>query len=247
MDPELDKLVKKSGHNLHLDAYQAFEEEGWEVDLAPYYVDDISDKPREIDIQASKPTYGSISSSEPIRVLYTTFLFVECKRLNSPVAIRTLKNTPSAKDAVVTLNLDRNGMFGVHFGLASRHHYVTAQRIGKLFDSKESKEIFDALTSAVKSLCFYLGTRPQTGFYYPVVIFDGIEGLHEIHGGTFTGLIDRTIIAFNYSYRDIVSQKPKTRLFYVDFIHRKKLSELLQNIHSEDNLATKFVTGRSVT
>ncbi|MDO8514138.1 MAG: hypothetical protein Q7S50_01180 [bacterium] len=243
MEPELEKLVKESGHNLHLDVYEILKNGKWKADLAAYYVDDISDKPREVDIQAVRPFLGSRAPSESIETLFSTFLFVECKWFKKPIAIHSLENSDVANTAIVTANIDRKGLTDYPYGPANYHHYVKAGHVGKLYVSEEHNEIFNALTGAVKSLCFHLGTRQEKGFYYPIVVFDGINGLYDIFNRKDNGIVERAIIAFNYSYRDVASHKPITRLFYVDFVHRKKLDELLKDIQAEEMRAYKFVTG----
>jgi hypothetical protein len=54
MDQRLKDAIEHSGNSLHLEVVELLENEGWDPELAVYYCDDITDKPREIDIIATK-------------------------------------------------------------------------------------------------------------------------------------------------------------------------------------------------
>ena len=81
------KLVKKSGNTLHTKVINVLREASWEVIVSPYYNDDTTDKPREIDIIAQKdyPEYSSFVTSNDS--LFRLRLFVECKYVSDDVLI----------------------------------------------------------------------------------------------------------------------------------------------------------------
>jgi galactitol-specific phosphotransferase system IIB component len=75
---ELDKIIKPSGNNLNMKVAKKLRELGWEVTISPYYVDDTSEKPREVDIIATKLIqYHTLN--------FSVSLFIECKHLMHPV------------------------------------------------------------------------------------------------------------------------------------------------------------------
>src|SRR5271170_5519484 len=92
MDTELEKvesIINKSGHNLNFEIAKLLREKGWKVEVSQYYVDDLTDKPREIDIVASQPMFfGSTLDDrfdDSIPNHCEVFLYIECKYLTEPV------------------------------------------------------------------------------------------------------------------------------------------------------------------
>lgn len=54
MEAELKTRIKESGNNLHLDVADFLKRKGWLVDISPYYCDEFTDRPREVDIIATR-------------------------------------------------------------------------------------------------------------------------------------------------------------------------------------------------
>lgn len=51
---KIDDLIKNSGNNFHYKVVSYLRENGWAVSVSPYYNDNVTDKPREIDLIAEK-------------------------------------------------------------------------------------------------------------------------------------------------------------------------------------------------
>ena len=54
---DIDKvkdIIASSGNNFHCKVFDYLKEKGWTVLISPYYNDNVSDKPREIDLIAEK-------------------------------------------------------------------------------------------------------------------------------------------------------------------------------------------------
>src|SRR3989344_8630415 len=82
----IENIVENSGHKLHLKVVSLLENEGWQVTVSPHYIDELSDKPREIDIVAKKSfTYISNADNETKR--FYLLLAIDCKYLTQNVVI----------------------------------------------------------------------------------------------------------------------------------------------------------------
>jgi|GEM_PF-3781072 len=268
MDDKLKEAIKTSGNNLHIRTAKLLKDYGWTVNLSPYYNDEITNKPREIDIIASKNF--PINYGDNQKDTFKIVLFVECKFFKEEFAFRMFDNDKvKAFDACVTNdNVNRTEEFKTMLG--NCHRYFRPGLVGKLYDLiKEDKrengntdKIFNAMTQAVKSLIFFKenGFSDFGGkiFYYPVVCysFEDEKGCPSHEKGIYSvkeGLdLDNSqfghyfLFDLNYSYQGYVlnfadSVKTKTILtqdFYVDFVQFCKFSEFLEQ--GIDNEAYSF-------
>jgi hypothetical protein len=78
---KVEEIIKISGNTFHAKVLKRLASEGWTVKISPYYNDNISNKPREIDLIAEKafPIYNAANSFEGNVIVK---LFVECKYLS---------------------------------------------------------------------------------------------------------------------------------------------------------------------
>lgn len=233
MDKKLKELILKSGNNLHTEVADLLKKLGWDVEISNYYYDDTADKPREIDIVASRvETVNYSNSSSDFKV----FLFIECKYLTEEVAFRIYDNSKeNGRSAILSHNFSVDILEETNTALAHNHHYVSIDKIGKLFDSKNNNEIFNAFTSTAKSLMFFKERRNVKGMFYPIVVYDGIPGIYEIKDNDFSDLDnlkskETLVFHFNYSYRSAISNQLKHQSFCIDFVHKSKLEEFIHKI-----------------
>jgi len=156
----LQQELDNSGHNLHLKVVRQLQNAGWHTDLCPYYCDDTTSKPREIDIVASKkfPVTDDLG-----RVLaeFACWLYIECKRFNHEIAFRTMPRDPANTTQAIKVNwFPSKNPVSV---LENHHHYYLFPRVGKLHklhnigkktdnERNERNDLFDAITQPVKSL-----------------------------------------------------------------------------------------------
>lgn len=241
MDKGLQQKILESGHNLHLRVASDLEGEGWDVELASYYVDDLSDKPREIDIVAEIPFYGGSILNGSQEEILRTRLFIECKHFKTPIALRTLPiDISETHEAIVTHNLSKkpSDIWG------DWHHYAKPPRVAKLWTTMEERNdpFFDGLASTAKSLLYYLGTRASRGIFYPVLVYDGIDGMYEIQGSDLSNLesaplVKRALVSFNYAYNEVFTNKPRRRRLLIDVVHHDELPMLIKEVIKEGERA----------
>src|SRR3989304_4244472 len=81
MSQELDKvkvIIDQSGNTFHCKVLKYLQEKGWIVLISPYYNDNVSSKPREIDLIAEKEFNVEDGLRTPFRTVKVK-LFIECK------------------------------------------------------------------------------------------------------------------------------------------------------------------------
>ncbi len=239
MNQELIKALQTSGNNLHLDIAEILERDGWKVELSSYYFDDITDKPREIDIVATlevrTPTSPISTSSEKFNVN----LFIECKHFTQDIAFRMNKAKPDKLMEALLVEVYNKNEIVRQSDLESIHHHLKLKLVGVLYDAsnKLQKDIFDAITQPIKSYS-YFQDKLQQGLTYLAVIYRGIDGIYPISSPsdltTLPSLnpVDDLTMGINYSSKKFGT---KSKYFLIDFIHEKKIIDYLKQIKNESS------------
>lgn len=244
MDEKLKEIILKSGNNLHTEVAQQLEYLGWDVEISAYYNDDITDKPREIDIVASRDV--GINPDKLGTSKFRVFLLIECKYFKEQVAFRVYENQKQdGLDAIITHGFNQNILDERNTNLSTSHHYISTAKVGKLYDSKDNNEIFQALTGTAKSILFFKEKRSVLGIFYPVVIYDGISGLYEVNDDDLSKLdslkpTENLLFHLNYSYRNSTTNKFQTQSFFVDVIRKNRLEDFHNLIAREIGEIKRF-------
>lgn len=138
MDKELKEAILNSGNNLHLEVVKTLKDKGWNTDISAYYCDDITNKPREIDILAEKRVAIFLDTNPETMRKYNfpMFLLIECKNFQNPFALRVVDAlfdiSKSAIDSQTKgLNIEQ---ILTETGLKNKHHYLTNKKVAKLYD-----------------------------------------------------------------------------------------------------------------
>jgi len=234
MDKKLEKALKKSGNNLHLKVFDILENHDWEVDMNSYYYDDTATKPREIDLIASR----NITDKK------TVYLFIECKYFTEEIAFRLIPNkTQQTKEALILRNINRETYLDICRLRKYQHHYMAKDYIAKLYDTDKANDnsVFNAITQPIKSLCFAkdgISTSKKI-IYYPMVIYDGIDGIHSIYEDrkaddiTTAEKYTKHIYGINYTYKHHYNDKVSTQYFCIDFVHINEAKKFFKGIITE--------------
>lgn len=82
---DIKSIIEKSGNTFHSKVLKRLKADGWTVLISPYYHDNVSNKPREIDLIAEKAF-----SREKHRQFWGTInikLFIECKYVSQKTVL----------------------------------------------------------------------------------------------------------------------------------------------------------------
>lgn len=236
---EFKELIEYSGHNFHLEIVNLLKKNDWEVEISPYYYDDSAEKPREIDIIATKP----VSISKDGDPSYNIFLFIECKHFDGEVVfwmddVNKDRVATVIHDSITGLNIRREDTI-------QKNHYLKVSRVAKLFETKQKERksnqdvIFNAFTQSIKSLIFYKKNNYNaSGIYYPIVVYepkDKVAVYSESDENKYKILNEREIILeVNYSFKNEMdsivvgkSQFISRQNFFVDFIAKNDFEGFL--------------------
>lgn len=249
MDPKLKKSIKESGHNLNLEVAELLNVSGWNTDISAYYCDDITDRPREIDILARKkiPIY---QGNCPEKYKFEVFLCIECKYFKDEFAFRLWPNNiDDGKEAIISSAKNIPGMSKENLEKVdfSGHHYLVSDNIARLFDttnSNQNRDIFDGLTGSIKSLIFFRNKTVSKSIFYPIVIYNGIAGFYSMIKNKNSDVdLDNmetkknALFGLKYSYPHQIFGVPgiknETESFRVYFLHRDEMNNYLNIVEKE--------------
>ncbi len=255
----IKKIIEQSGNNLHYKVVDFLRENGWYVSVSPYYADNFSEKPREIDIIAEK--------NYPIGVGMRGFLgtisiqlFIECKyikddtvfwfdeRNNNKALEFVLNNTPLEDPS--------------RYSMTSKHHYLSGLPVAKLFASAQNKGqsqdgevFFKAITQSLNGMISYSGSGSllpsgfnqlrndmiKTTLRYPLIITDSFGKLYRhdvIKKGDPEEISENFEIETQYAYFDH-SKKQRKEYFLIDVCNLDTLKRYLEMIEKSDLGAVK--------
>ena len=267
MENDLKKLIQeKSGNNLHLENVDFLKKLDWSVDISPYYCDDFTDKPREIDIIATRKIQILEGAWEENKNFwFNVVLFIECKNFTNNLNFRIFNNDQKLSKEILcnqSLNLYLGAMIKETENQLKNHHYLITPMIAKLYDypkkDKNGKDnVFDAMTQSLKSYIFFKDKKAEGvkgGIYYPMVIYDKIDGIYSMSKNNredkYLDSLKKSknnIFHLKYSYpkTDFISSRTKnlTEDFYIDFIHKDELGNFLTNIEKNEIEKIKLFLG----
>lgn len=251
------ELISKSGNNFHCKVINYFEEKGWYAFVSPYYTDNASDKPREIDLVVEKAfpyeyrfagIYGTINVK----------LYIECKfipQLNVFwFADKDLKRT---KDLVLntTPHYERNVY-------KDDYHYLKDKgKVAKLFAGEnnrniENEVIYKALNQSLNAMVYHRhsesiipkqSNRQQDILHtieFPLIVCNSFEKFirTEIDASEEPKPITNNFqLEVNYAYLNS-DKKTVSEFFLIDVVDYNKLDQYL-NVIEEDVESITHVIG----
>lgn len=245
IDPLADAkaIIEKNGNTFHFKVVDFLRAHGWETQISPYYTDNITDKPREIDILAEKrhdfPThfYGPF--------VIDCRLFVECKHVGN-------QKTVFWFDSIDQKSADR--LVRRKFGFPQNNATPNQMRylddrnfsVAKLFasgsgeKSSENELMFKAINQALGSYIYgdngRLLEQPfckiERIIPYPVIVcnnFDGFFRINRNDESTLTSMadMDSFLVEINYAYKDKTGSSQQ-EYFLVDIVNFEKMREFLE-------------------
>lgn len=253
---DVKSIIEESGNSFHCRVLNELKTKGWHALVSPYYMDSISNKPREIDLVAEKAfeyghrindKYGTINAR----------LFVECKYITQKVVFWfDEKNTKAAKDWVLSKTQLREN--NVYF---QKHSYFTHNKmVAKLFGSKtkpnqENEPIYKALNQSLNSMV-YLRSKGSIidiksnkfnsvleSFSYPVIVCNSFDNFYRVDMASQESpqkIIENFQLEVNYAYIDR-NDNNRSEFFLIDVIDFNRLDDYLSIIDSDVDTIRNFL------
>ena len=252
---EVREIVTRSGNSFHCKVIQYLKANNWNTLVSPYYNDNLSGKPREIDLIAEKlfiipDKYGQNTGHVNVR------LFIECKYIPQKTVFwfhdKDQDKSQKLVEKTTPCKLDNS--------YTKDHHYLLDPRVAKLFADEKSKAadnetFFKALTQGLNSMIYYRGkkyvaTTPPKYDYtkfilnYPVIICNSFDNLYAVNidnDNDPVAIKDNFQLEVNYAYTD---QKASNlnEYFLLDIISFQLLDTFFESIKKDADLAGFFLS-----
>lgn len=244
---EVKEIIENSGNNFHCRAMNYLKSKSWHTLVSPYYMDNATNKPREIDLVAEKAfpvsnMFGRLQGSINIK------LFIECKYIpqenvfwlddkdKEAAEEWIVANTPLRKDNTYT----------------NKHHYICGdQKVAKLFSSKtkpkiENEVIYKALNQSLNAMVYnrrngsIIPANPRykdrilATVEYPVILCNSFDKFYrvDVHDQSDPQFIrDNFHLEVNYAYID--NNNHRNEFFLIDVVAFEKLDSFLESIDAD--------------
>ena len=213
-----------SGHNFHFDIEDRVKAKGWKIHSKINYLDDVEQKPREIDFVAVQERESHNQRGNQLA------LVVEYKYLKHDVKF-WLRDNPKNHRAYFFDGYNMDNLFLDE----SRWHFFTPPKVAReLEESTEKKSnMREAIMQSSKALMFLRQSQQMLytkGLFYPVVVYKGTSKLTDQDGKE----VKNILYYHEYPLRDQKTNDVNTRSLYVNIIHESNLEEYLDNVFKKE-------------
>jgi hypothetical protein len=241
---EIRSIISKSGNNFHCRVVNYLREKGWHTLVSPYYMDAISNKPREIDLVAEK----AFSCKREYRTINIK-LFIECKYIPQDVVFwLDDKDMKATREWVISnTSLPENNTY------TERHHYLqNLKYVAKLFSSKnkpnlENEVIYKALNQSLNAMVYHRrrgsiipedklnSERILEAVEYPVILCNSFSKFYAVKmiDQSKPAQIDKNFqLEVNYAYPDMNSNH-RNEFFLIDVVSFECLDAFLTVLEAD--------------
>jgi hypothetical protein len=248
----------------HYQVYNYFRNKGWKVQLSPYYIDNYTQKPREVDIIAEKfykiePSTiistnlkEGLSDQQKYIGTFNVRLYIECKLKKLEEYILFFEKPINKKFEVL---LESRNIFYSEAEIPNIEIHCFNRDVSKLFSiqSKLHDYFFDAINQSLHSMIYFNTLFKKEGpiislfspeelnylkilaiASFPVVILEDIK-TKDINNKSIE---DNFVAEVNYAYYDEINRNFKNKIFYVDVVSFTKIDKFLENL---DNSVKKII------
>lgn len=244
----IQDIINSSGNTFQSKVVKYFRDKQWDVTVSPYYNDNLTDKPREIDIVGVK--------RYPVRDFMNTYLgsvvvrlFIECKYM-ADTALFWFDDID--KNNALNRAMKDTGLDSPDRDIRIQsHHYCTTSTVAKLFASgqkvqNENDVFYKAINQCLNAYLYYknklsaIHEKNQNDLVlrvvnYPLIICDKFTTLFEtdFDNNTPENITNNFLAEINYAYLN-ESKESKDEYFLVNVLDYNKLDDFLKNIENDE-------------
>lgn len=245
-----ERIIQASGNGFHSRVVNFLREQGWDVLVSPYYKDNFTEKPREIDIIAQKKYPANAYFGDVLGTI-EVHLFIECKYITSDTVFWfDDKNLPKAierirSDASLPSIRENNAING--------HHYYIEKSVAKLFASEKGEEkdaMNKAINQSLNAIIYYRDNyelfpgaphqRIVRKICYPIVVVNAFDQFHRVPMKAPSGKNSAEKISAPFQlevdYAYSAENKGKSEYFLIDVVNFDKLADFLRHLEATDIL-----------
>lgn len=241
-------IIAKSGHTFHSKVVTLFRKLGWYVAVSPFYSDNFTDKPREIDIIAEKAFAYSNHFDSEFGDVYLR-LFIECKYVSTlTVFWFDAKDIEQAISCVVRQTGWKEPQA---YAAPYQLHHLANNGVAKLFDSGRSRgednEAFSrAINQTLNGLVYYrarpsLALRRRSGrrtlltMTFPLIALNSFSELQQTHMNeptTTLPILEPFQLEVNYAYK--ANENDRSEYFLIDVVALDMLPAFLESLEQNE-------------
>lgn len=254
---KVNSIISRSGNNFHCKVLKYLKDKGWTVLISPYYNDNISGKPREIDLIAEKyfdciiDYWGKPKGSVSVK------LYIECKHITQENVFWFYdKEEKSAIDLVVsTTPMERGNIY------TNKHHYLeNKERVAKLFadgksNTSESEVFYKALNQCLNAMIYNRGKGTiinredrrrefnKVVLEYPVIVCNSFKNLYRVDIDSEAEVVNinnNFNLEVNYSYLNY-SRVNIDEYFLIDVVNFEDIDQFLAKLESDAKAMNVFL------
>lgn len=259
MTQDLEKvkeIISQSGNTFHCIVLKFLQDRDWTVLISPYYNDNVTSKPREIDLIAEKAFDARNRHSKFLGTINVK-LFIECKYISQKTVFWFHnKDKQKAENLVIQSTPQKRGNI-----YNQRHHYLEGDtRVAKLFADERKKtaenEIFyKALNQSLNAMVYYrnkesiIDSEPNQKEYilhtvnYPIIACNSFENLFRVEIDTDvepSDITDNFQLEVNYAYMTS-DGKNRNEYFLIDILNFELFDSFLKKIEEDAKLINSFL------
>lgn len=254
MSQDLDKvkkIIEQSGNTFHCKVLKYLQEKGWTVLICPYYNDNVSSKPREIDLIAEKE-FDAKDGCGTFLGTVNVKLFIECKYIPQITVFWFHgKDKPKAEDLVTrTTSLEKG------YPPIKKHHYLAGvESVAKLFasegkNSADNEIFYKALNQSLNAMVSYRKEPPgQNGYVlktvnYPIIVCNSFDNLYRVEINTDTEptkITENFQLEVNYAYMTSNGNNVN-EYFLIDILNFGLFDKFLEKIKDDAELVHCYLS-----
>lgn len=253
---DVKAIIAQSGNTFHCKALKYLQEKGWTVLISPYYNDNVSSKPREIDLIAEKAFVAKDRWGKSFETVNVK-LFIECKYISQKTVFWFHNKDKQKAEKLVTQTtpLQTDNIY------TKKHHYLgEVDSVAKLFADERKKsadnEIFyKVLNQSLNAMVYYRNKESiiklpngRNGYIlktvnYPVIVCNSFENLYRVEIDTNADPLNITEnfqLEVNYAYMT-PNGSNKNEYFLIDILNFDLFDSFLEKIEVDAGLVSFFL------
>jgi len=243
----VEELLEKNGNGFHSRVVNQLREQTWTVQVSPYYSDNFTDKPREIDIIAER-VFQVREVFDQFLGIMKVRLFVECKYvLGDTVFWFDGKDDAAARRHVLHIS----GTSEPNDLIVQGYHYLDSVPVAKLFASEKGREdnewMSRAINQILNALVYYRNksdiiphrdhVQVLHRISFPIIVVNSFENFYKMDMSTPDAppvkITEPFQLEVNYAYKD-EENKPRDEYFLIDVVSFDTLLAHLTVIEQRD-------------
>ncbi|MFA4906064.1 MAG: hypothetical protein WC645_06140 [Candidatus Margulisiibacteriota bacterium] len=249
LEKRIKKIIENSGNNFHTKVVRLLRDNGWEVLISPYYNDNVTNKPREIDIVAEKSYQVYDQRRRASLGDLSLRIFIECKYISKEVVCWFDAKDHKRAIKAAEKQIQFNDSYDYNY---KNHHYSKDEKVAKLFSSEsgrnQERDIFyAALNQTINAFVShrdsgsiildddYQPKKVLKIINYPIIICNDFNKMYRIDIGENNPqkIVNNFQLEVNYAYLD-QGKRNISEYFLIDIIAIDKLLEFLDGLEKTE-------------